>query len=144
MACKAYDILLYGKWKHALNEIRENCPRLSAITLTDPLNDSEVTQDIYVDFLSSYGTQLVKAEVHRLNEENLGKIAVACQNLRCFQYENENRFGRIHLLGHRIKALVLHLKSVDSTEPVSSALSRCTSLEKLTDDFCSRHYQEHV
>lgn len=100
ITCKSYYTVHNSKWKRVLNEVRENCPKLSAIILNDPLIDSEVAEDVSADFLASYGVQLVKAEVHRLNEENLGKVARSCENLRCFQYENENRFDRIYALGH--------------------------------------------
>jgi len=120
-----------GKWGNLLATVSENCRLLTSILLNNPLDDPDVRQVDYAQFLSSYNSQLVNAEVHSLSEDNLLLVSDACKNLRCTLDEDGNRFGRISALGRRIRKLKIDLETVEDWETLSGAMRTCSWMEEL-------------
>lgn len=130
------------KWCELLAQIGTHCRHLKVIDLDNPFDDPEMTEESYVDLLSSYGDNLLKANLvfdqfinqpQWRKEPALSKLVNICPNLR-FNWkecdEDVPNFHRLDTLGKHVESLRLHSFR---TNPGQKHLTmrKCSSLKEL-------------
>lgn len=129
-----------GQWRKCLADVQSQCPNLESISINDPLKDPEVNAENCIRFFTSYGEQLLDANLSFLWKTNpttidpakLREIPVLCKNLRCAWREERNFFDRVEALGRIVMSLDLEICGFENWESLISALNTCESLEELT------------
>jgi len=133
-------------WKESMAKLRLHCQNLTSINLLNPLDDPMVTEAYFLDFLLSYGKQLLKTDLNLLGIESCERIADGCANVRCTVESDGCDFSRISILHNRLETLWLNLdlgivtEDGNNWEALHTAMKSCTSLLRLTvfhdDDLC--------
>jgi len=130
-------------WCRLLTQIGTHCRNLRIIDVDNPFDDIEMTQEIYVDFLSSYGNNLVQANLvfsqfinqpQWRTERILSKLVNSCANFRCNWHEFDEEvpdFHRVDILGKHIQSLRLHAFR-SNAEQKHLSMRNCTSMKELT------------
>jgi len=152
------DVDITGQWRKFLADVRGHCPNLESISINDPLKDPHVNAEDCIRFLTSYGEQLLEANLGFLwktnpgtvDPEKLKRIPQLCKNLQCVWREERNYFDRVEALGRILKSLDLEIYGFENWESLISAMNTCVSLEELTlalfeeedDDFPIDHFRQ--
>ena len=120
-------------WGACLRLLQTHCRGLTSIRLQDPLEDSEVTEDMYAEFLMSYGERLRHAAFYSnaLSAAFFQRVGTRCTKLRCLVEEDRNRFERIAALHTMIDELELTLYEMNDTSAMAEAMACCQNLVSL-------------
>ena len=118
-------------WPATIASIQEHCRNLQVCMLHNPLVQDGVKEEVFADFICSFGTSLKYAHLHSLNEKECLRISQRCPNLRCEFAEKRHNFVRLFTLGDKIDKLHLRVNPKASWEKLSNAISHCTSLTTL-------------
>lgn len=93
------------------NVIQDNCNRLSTIRLPSEDVVYHVAEQRYASFLSSFGYQLINANIEDLGDEQLLDVIEKCGRLDCGQfsasYINIHDAKRICIIGSRLNSLAI-------------------------------------
>ena len=132
-----------------LDVIENNCTKLSTVVLRDLSRIIEtIGEERYTNFLSSFGSQLVRAKIEGLSAGKLARVAKACPNLSIDieYYKNEevlDGWERISSLGPIIKHLSV-AADVCRDEESEAAIARCSKLESLTIHRSDDYEEERI
>ena len=120
-------------WAESLNLLQTHCRKLTRIVLQDPMEDSGVTEEMYGQFLTSYGEQLryVSFCSNGLSCKFYEYVAKHCTRLRCGIDEDRNRFELVAALGNIVEGLSLRLYEMNDTSAMADAILRCRHIVKL-------------
>ena len=124
----------FDGYAEMLDVIEDNCKKLSRVSLRDYSRAIEtVGEERYANFISSFGSEIIEAQVEELSAGKLAQVVRACPNLFIpYKVYYDNRFDgweRVSLLGPMIKNLTVVTHKF--LEDKGAALENCTNLESL-------------
>ncbi len=124
-------------WVETLDQIRENCPNLTTITMDIQLNllFALIGKERYLLFLLSYGKNLIRANVEGLQAEDFTRLCNTCPNLRLTYFVERWRDLKA------LRALKSHVRNLSVSLPTNigadfgvfrGAIEQCEDIIKLT------------
>ncbi len=131
------SFITFDGYEEVIDAIERNCKKLMHIRLPDSRRFiNSVGEERYAAFLSSFGSQLITAEIYGMVEpEHLRKVFTKCPNLDVERQRVEahgiEEWERVRVFGPRIQNLLVDMIECTSEE-CCHAVSSCTSLSELT------------
>lgn len=133
------DCGFYAEWEQCIRKLKLHCRKLTSISMSNgyvrPVpKEREIN---FVDFISSYGTQLLHTNLHSwLGEESLNRIARECPNVRCNFVHERDGGHKFSVLGDRLHSLncdYTHEALDDDYKwtALSDSMKKCASLTTL-------------
>ncbi len=123
-------------YRQVIDAIEQNCKKLTEVVLHDSTHLIEsVGEERYVAFLSSYGNQLIRANIEGIEDpKHMFEVFTKCSNLKIdFDSVHGSEmevWQRIRVFGPRIRHLIVDI-SACTGEEYRDAISRCTTLSDL-------------
>lgn len=133
------DCGFYAEWEQCIRKLKINCRKLTTICMSNGYGRPilEERERNFVDFICSYGPQLLQTNLHSwLGEESLVRIARECPNVRCNFVHERGGGHKFAVLSNRLHSLncdYTHQALDDDYKwtVLSDAMKKCVSLVTL-------------
>lgn len=120
-------------WRYLLNDVKQNCRKLSKVEFENPLVDSDIHEDDLISFLSSYGSNLMRTSIPSgISLEGCKQIVKNCPNMLCSLNEEERNGERISIFQEHIEKLRVVLGVSGESTGLMHSISRCSKLTELS------------
>jgi len=119
----------FSDWAVISRQLRDKCPDLTALLLKG------ILEDLHVPLLSSYGKQLVRANLQWLSIVACRKVIAACPKVASHLNIDWTYVPRLRLLANHVSKVVLdpvEINSPHDLELLKDTSARCTQLEAVT------------
>ncbi len=114
-----------SRWATCIELLHEHCRKLNSIRLWRPVEDDEEdSEERFVSFLTSYGSQLASdwISLSDVSASSCARIAKICCNLRCDAVCVVDSFDRLAALNQNVVSVTFWLDSKEDWSPIAVAM----------------------